>query len=85
MPNHRPNTKGFIREKDGTFYVGAEDLTDKANPYRGPVAEVAHDDTWLTIETDAYEGHAMLNIEALPYLRKALAKISRKIKAQAKA
>jgi len=81
MANHRLHTKGFIREKDGAFYVGAEDMSDKERPYRGPVAEVTYDDTWLVIETDAYEGHAMLNIEALPHLRAVLTKISRKIKA----
>lgn len=47
------------------------------------VTETPRDDTWLNIATDRYEGHAMLNIEALEPLRKALTKISRKLKAAA--
>jgi hypothetical protein len=85
MSKHRPNTTGFLKkiEERGKpmLLVGAEDLSDPKAPYRGPVAEVTWDDTWLNITTDKYEGHAMLNIEALPYLRRALAQIERARKA----
>jgi hypothetical protein len=67
-------TKGFLKKHGETLLVGAEDADRK---YRGPVAEIEHDETWLHIVTDRYEGHVMLNIETLPYLRRALAKISR--------
>lgn len=87
MSKNRPGTKGYLIERSErgkvVFYVGAKDETDPANKYDGPCAEVAWDETWLTICTDQYEGHAMLNIEALEPLRKALAKISRQVKAAA--
>lgn len=84
MSKNRPATKGYIKKHvehgKTMFLVGAEDLSDKKAPYRGPVAQVTWDDTWLYVSTDRYEGTAMLNIEALPYLRQALAKIDRKTK-----
>jgi hypothetical protein len=84
MANSRSGTKGFLKEhvdKPGvTFFVGAEDLSNKEHPYRGPVAQVTWDDTWFWICTDDYEGNAMINIEALPHLRRALAKVARAIK-----
>lgn len=76
-------TKAFLRRLEhGAWLVGAEDLANREHPYYGPVAQVSHDDSWLHITTDAYEGHAMLNIEALPKLRKALAEIARERRAQ---
>jgi hypothetical protein len=45
--------------------------------YHGPMARIDWDDDWLHIVTDDHEGHAMLNIEALPKLRLALAKIAK--------
>lgn len=81
MANHRPETKGFIKEhkdrKGITFLVGAENLSNKEYLYRGPTAQITWDDTWLYIETDPYESSVMINIEALPHLRRALAKIAR--------
>lgn len=70
-----------------------EPFYDDANPSRllvgarytdgiahdGPVAVITHNADWLNICTDRYEGNAMLNIEALPHLRKALARIARDI------
>lgn len=81
MSKNRPGTKGFLKRFQGKVYVGAEDLSDPASPYRGPLAEVTADDTWLRVVADPYDNHLMLNIEAVPYLRKALAEIERKQKA----
>lgn len=65
-------------EKDGKVYVWAECAgQDPHSRYRGPVCEVDHDKDWLHITTDPYEGHAMISIEALPALRKALARIAK--------
>lgn len=80
MSPHRPATKGFLRRNNGSVYVGAEDLSDPKAPYRGPVAEVTADDTWLRIIADPYDNALMLNIEALPFLKKALSEIERKQK-----
>jgi hypothetical protein len=69
-------TKGYLIERvergQTIFLVGAKD----ENEYEGPRAKIDWDNTWLNITTDEYEGHAMLNIEALEPLREALAKIS---------
>lgn len=85
--NGRPGTKGFLKktvDKKGiTYLVGAEDLSNKEHPYHGPIARIDWNETWLNICTDDYEGNAMLNIEALPYLRRALAQIDRAIKVKA--
>lgn len=72
-------TKGFIKAHGNDFLVGAR---DKPSNYEGPVARVSHDDTWLRIVTDENEGSAMINIEALPFLRRALAKIAKERKAK---
>lgn len=67
--------KGYIKT-DGKYRgVGCTD-----GDYIGPTAWIEYDDTWLHIVTDDYEGHAMLNIETLPYLRRALAQIAKEIK-----
>ncbi len=84
MSQNRPNTVGFIRRHNGDVYIGAEDLSDQKNIYRGPVAKVyVEDDTWLRIVADPYDNSIMLNIEALPYLKKALSEIERKRKKSA--
>jgi putative heme degradation protein len=86
MSKHRPGTKGYLIEHvesgELMYLVGARDETDPKAKYDGPQASVTWDDTWLNIMTDKYEGHVMLNIEALESLRKALAKVSRKIKTE---
>jgi hypothetical protein len=65
---------GFIRPRDGGgFLVGAQ---DESTDYSGPVAEVYGDQTWVFVITDAYEGVAMLNREALPQLIEALQQIA---------
>lgn len=51
----------------------------------GPCAQVTFEKDWLHIVTDSYEGHAMLKIESLPALRKALLQISRAIATSAPA
>lgn len=69
--------KAFIEPNGNGYRVGASDLSDPEFEYHGPTAEVYADDTWLCIVTDDHEGHAMLNIEALPMLRRALANIAK--------
>lgn len=85
MSRHRPGMKGKLEEyeaKDGKRYlVSAEDTLDTVRCYKGPIAEVWFDDTWLRIQTDPYEGSVMINIEALPHLQLALKKIHKRIKA----
>lgn len=72
--------RGFVsKNADGSFNVGAEDL--KTN-YRGPTALVYADETWLHIVTCRYEGAVMLNIEALPALKRALNEITNRRKAK---
>lgn len=72
----RPNRHGYLEVRDdGVQLVGAREDDD----YMGPAARVSHDDTWLHVTTDDYEGAAMLNIEALPYLILALSNIARAI------
>lgn len=81
MSKNRPGTKGFLRRHNGNLYVGAEDMSEPKSPYKGPVAEVyVENATWLRIVADIYDNSLMLNIEALPFLRKALAEIERKMK-----
>jgi hypothetical protein len=74
--------KGFIEYGDDVIYVGTR---DNESTYEGPTARVDYDKDWLNITTDDYEGHAMLNIEALPHLRRALARVARELRAKAKA
>ena len=57
---------------------GSDFLVSAGNPdggYMGPVARVGTDGVWLCIVTDDYAG-VVLNIEALPALQEALAKIA---------
>jgi len=62
----------FLTENtEGSFLVGTKD-----GDYTGPVAQIYYDKQWLFVETDPYEGQAMLHIEALPKLIEALQKIS---------
>lgn len=65
--------QGYITKTDAGYLVGAK---DDAHQYKGPVAEITADSTWLYVSTDPYEGTAMLNIEALPFLIEALTKIA---------
>lgn len=46
----------------------------------GTSARVSYDKDWVWIVTDEHEGCAMLHIECLPKLRKALANIAREIR-----
>jgi hypothetical protein len=61
---------GFVRKS------GDPELSD----YRGPTAEISFDGNWLNIITDEHEGAAMLNIETLPRLRRALAIVAKQIR-----
>lgn len=69
------NRKGYCMRQPDEWLIGAKD-----GDYAGPAARVYYDENWLHINTDDYEGNAMLNIEALPALRRALAQISKEIK-----
>ena len=61
----------WIKENPNGFAVGTSG---------GPVAQIWRDGDWLYIETDPIEGCVMLNIETLPFLQKALARISKSLK-----
>lgn len=65
-------TQGFCEKRKDDWLVGAKDESDPKHPYFGPTASVSGDGTWLNVVTDDYEGAAMLNIEALPFLIEAL-------------
>lgn len=68
--------KSFIEpRKEGGFLVGYSEDRDYGR-YNGPTAEVFIRDEWLYIITDAYEGVAMINVQALPKLRLALYRLS---------
>jgi hypothetical protein len=71
-------TRGFLKADGNDWLVGASDLSNEEYPYHGPVARVSCDDKWLVICTDDHEGYAMLNVEALPFLRRALGYLDRK-------
>jgi hypothetical protein len=76
------NMKPFLSENDGVFSVWSEDMNQPKNDrYIGPTAEVSQKGEWLYIITDDYDGVAMMNIETLPALRKALGRIAKRIKA----
>lgn len=70
-------TEGFLQERDGKIYVGAE---DKSRGYFGPIAEVYQEGVWLRVVADKYDNTLMLNFEAVPHLIKALQKLTRKAK-----
>lgn len=70
--------KGYIERRPTDWLVGARG-TDLGSQYVGPAARVSYDKDWLYIVTDDYEGNAMLNIEALPFLRRALTQIAKEI------
>ena len=78
----RPPIKGFLKVVPDGFQVGAvRKGTPDYDEYRGPVADIDWNKSWLTICTDLYEGVTSINIEALPHLRRALARVAREIKA----
>jgi hypothetical protein len=71
--------KAFVTPmKGGGYQVGAVGVGDHAE-YRGPVAEVYAERGWLYVVTDPHEGHAMLNIAALPKLISALRRLQKEI------
>jgi hypothetical protein len=66
------------------FCVWSEDMNEpERGRYIGPKADVYIRDGWLFVQTDRYEGSAMMNAETLPALRKALAKLARRLKENA--
>ncbi len=69
----------FEKTKDGNFLVGAHYVGDY--PAAGPIAKVyvRDKDPFFHIITDPYEGHVMMNLEALPGLIKALKSLQRRI------
>lgn len=68
-------TAGYLKRTDNGYLVGA---IDADSDYVGPEAEIMGDDVWLHITTCPYEGAAMINIEALPFLIEALLEIQAK-------
>ncbi len=74
--------KPYIRADGDVFLVGAQTLRphdpSPYSDYYGPCARVSVDDDWVTICTDDYEGNAVLNIEALPFLIRALKKLNKR-------
>jgi hypothetical protein len=70
--------------KDGTIMVGyAEYARDKdGRDYYGPSAEITAHDCWFTVSTDHYEGSAMMRIETLPTLIRALRLLQKQVKAK---
>lgn len=81
------NKVAYLEGDLKTQYVGVNDpdrdeQTGRKPRYEGPRAEVTFDHDWLHIQTDPYEGHVMINIEALPNLIKALNRIKRHLKVQ---
>ena len=77
MPKpYKPYLRGTAEAND--LVVGCKATN---SDYEGPAASVTYDKDWLHIVTDEYEGAAMLNIETLPVLRRALSKVAKHIKA----
>lgn len=70
----------FEKTNAGEFLVGAH-YVDRAYPCAGPIAKVyiENEDPFFHIVTDPYEGHVVLNLEALPGLIKALKSLQRRI------
>jgi hypothetical protein len=68
--------KGYIEDDKHGLRVGG-----RKGDYTGPIARITWDEDWLHIVTDDYEGHAMLNIETLPFLRRALTRVAKRIRA----
>jgi hypothetical protein len=78
----------FVRPMSSTVEVRKDDIlvrcreVGKDSTYEGPSIRVWADKDWAWVSTDDYESTAMFNIEALPALRRALAKLSKQIKSQ---
>lgn len=71
----------FERRKDDWLVGAKRKATAELDEYIGLQARVSYDKDWLHIVTDEYEGAAMLNIEALPALRRALSQIAKERRA----
>ncbi len=86
QPDRRKDPRiGWITREKWGWLVGCRGpKQDDGSQYRGPTAQVSYDEDWLHIITDDSEGHAMLNIEALPQIREALAAIAKERRAKAK-
>ena len=69
-------TPYLIVDGPGKFRVGANDEPPVGDyPYFGPRAEIFADEMFVHVVTDDYEGHAMLNLEALPFFIEALVQL----------
>lgn len=68
--------RGYIEQSGDDFLVGTKG-TGEYKDYIGPQAHVYVEGGWLYVVTDEYEGSVMLNVEVLPFLRRALAKIAK--------
>lgn len=73
--------KGRLEKIKAGWQLAAVD--ERAEPI-GRYLTVTHDEGFLHLVSDDYEGRAMLDIELLPELRSALADIARELAAKAK-
>ena len=72
--------KAIYEERKDDILITSRYSDGHAGPYARVSADLERG--WLYIVTDDYEGSAMLGLEALPHLRKALTKIARDLKRQ---
>lgn len=80
------DAKGYMKRRETDWLVGANSKKQADGyQYLGPAARVSYDKDWLYIVTDDHEGNAMLDIEALSALRRALAQIARERRVAQKA
>ena len=73
--NYRVEMDGDVLNGFTVMAVGEK--RDDGSQYRGPSICITHDETWLHLTTDDYEGHAMINIETLPKIIESLQLIQR--------
>lgn len=81
MPFIRPMKSTVTVRKDDILVRCIEVKGSEPYGYEGPSCSIWHDKDWVYVSTDEHEGTAMLNIEALPALRRALALLAKQIKA----
>jgi hypothetical protein len=71
----------LIEDEPGKYRVGAKDEPEVGDyPYHGPCAQIYGDEAWVYVNTDDYEGVAMINREALPQLIEALQRLEAHLK-----
>ncbi len=73
-------TPFLLEDEPGKYRVWVEgERKGPERQYIGPVAEIeaSADRSWVYVTTDRYEGHAMINREALPKLIEALQRLEK--------